>query len=406
LRSWLPVPAAAAVVLACLLTIGAGYLLKARCPAQDGGSYPPLCYTDVTALYASRGLESGVVPYLDFPADGEFGDPGFLEYPVATGAVMWAATRTADSAAGYLGVNAIILGSVALVGAALLTRRAAWTAMRWAAAPLLALYAFHNWDLLAVGCAIAGCIAQGKGRAGWAGFWFGVGAAAKLYPIFFLVALVLDRLWDRDRRAAARAAGAGIVAVAIPNLAVAIANPDGWWATYAFHSSRGADIGSLWSVVGLGGASATALNLASGVAMLGTGGLVLAVGWWRARRESKYPFLAVGSALVVVFLVWSKVASPQYVLWLLPSLVLLRIGLRWWLGWNAVAVAVYLASFGVGLLPGYGIDMAPVGITAAAAVRTVALVGLGIVVLWASPIRALERARAGSALLERVEPQR
>ena len=107
-------------------------------------------------------------------------------------------------------------------------------------------------------------------------------------------------------------------------------------------------------------------------------------------REGAYPFLPVAGALVAVFLLWSKVASPQYTLWLLPVLVLLPIGVQWWFAWAAVGVLVYAVSFGVGL-DGYEAETAPSAIKAAALTRAVVLAALVFVFLRA---RAPDRLQA------------
>lgn len=378
-------PGLVPVLVVCLVTLISGYALKAICPPQDASTYPTLCYTDVTALYGARGLDIGVLPYLDFPAEGSYQDPGFLEYPVVTGAFIAALSAISDSAADFLRVNALLLGAVALLSAAALRRLAGWLVMRWAAAPILALYAFNNWDLLAVGCVVAGCFMQARARAGWAGLWFGLGMAAKLYPVFFLAPLLVERLWAGDSRGAARAVAGGMAAFLLPNLLLALANPAGWWATYSFHSARGADLGSLWGVLLPVETGTATVNVLSALTMLIGGASVLGIGWWRAVREQAYPFVPVASALVIVFLLTSKVASPQYALWLLPSLVLLQLRLRWWVAWNAVGVLVYLVSFGVGLA-GYRYDMAPDGIAVAAVARALVLGGLLVVVLRAPEV--------------------
>ncbi len=370
-------------VLVCLLTLSVGLLLKERCPRQQNVTYPPLCYSDIRVLYEVRGLDEGVLPYLDFPDGGSYASPGFFEYPVGTGVVATATAAIVQSARDFQRVNMLLLAAVAVVCAVALARLVGLAAFRWSAAPVLALYAFNNWDLLAVGCVVAGCFAWSRHRWGWAGTWFGIGAAVKLFPILFLAPLILERVCARDHRGALRAAIAGTAAVVVPNAAVALTNHAGWAATYRFHSERGVDLGSIWSSLLPNSTSVHAVNLLTGVAQLASGIVIHAVGLRRERRDGTFPFLQVSSALVAAFLLWSKVSSPQYALWLLPSLVLLRVRMRWWAAWNVVGIFVYMVAFGVGLGV-YQPEDAPSANETSSVVRGAVLVALLIVFLRAN----------------------
>jgi hypothetical protein len=53
----------------------------------------------------------------------------------------------------------------------------------------------------------------------------------------------------------------------------------------------------------------------------------------------------VSAALLVAFLLWNKVHSPQYTLWLLPFFVLVRIHIGWWIAYAAVDLAAYVGTF-------------------------------------------------------------
>jgi hypothetical protein len=71
-------------------------------------------------------------------------------------------------------------------------------------------------------------------------------------------------------------------------------------------------------------------------------------GWVRYQREGTYPWLSVSAAMLCGFMLLHKVHSPQYTLWLIPMLVLLRI--RW--GWIAAYFAADLAM-GIGIFRWY-----------------------------------------------------
>jgi hypothetical protein len=71
----------------------------------------------------------------------------------------------------------------------------------------------------------------------------------------------------------------------------------------------------------------------------------LAFGWWRGRREEVYPFLAVCGALLAAFLLWNKVHSPQFTLWILPFFALLRVNVVWWALYTVADAATYYGVF-------------------------------------------------------------
>ena len=81
----------------------------------------------------------------------------------------------------------------------LLGRLARWRALLWALGPPLVLYAFHNWDLPVVACAV-GAVYVMHGwrtdrpladRATVAAVLLGLGFAFKLYPGAFVLPLAL-----------------------------------------------------------------------------------------------------------------------------------------------------------------------------------------------------------------------
>jgi uncharacterized membrane protein len=217
-------------------------------------------------------------------------------------------------------------------------------ALMWAAAPAIALYAFHNWDLLVVAATTLGLWLWWRGHPFWAAVAYGVGATFKWYPAILIVPLVLEAWQQRDFRRGWRLAGAGAAPIIAINLPIAYINPPSWWITYDFHSKRGPNIDSLWALffdrpnVSVLNAVTTALILASFAAIL----------WWswrRTRAEGAFPILAASASMVAAFLLWNKVQSPQYTLWILPFLALLDIRPRWWVFYSVVDLVAYVAIF-------------------------------------------------------------
>lgn len=332
-------------MVVCVLTLLGGYLFKAQCSAPegwDGRQYSRLCYNDIQPLYSIRYVEENF-PYVDGRlVDQELLD-GAIEYPVLTGVFMWVTGLIATDLNSYLLASAVLLAPFGVLIAYLLARMRRNRALLWAAAPALVLYAFHNWDLLAVAAAVTGIWLWWRDRDIAAAAAFGVGGALKLYPAFLLAPLVLYVLRKHDVNRAVIAGGVGAATLLAINVPFALANFEGWWATYEFHSLRVGNFDSIWNL-GFPSLNASQLNVITGALTLAAFVAALVVGWLRSRGRP-YPFVEVSAALVTAFLLFGKVHSPQYTLWLLPFFVLTAVSIGWWIAYSLVDLAVYVGVF-------------------------------------------------------------
>jgi uncharacterized membrane protein len=360
-------PVTLGLVLACLggtLLIGAVH--KSPCAGgnwADGRQYHLACYTDVVPLFGTEQLAGGRLPYLDACAPST---SNCDEYPVLTMYFMRVAGWiSGDDPSGFFWVNAILLSACAAAAAACLylidARRALWFAL----APSLALQAFVNWDLLAVGLTSAALLAFVRRRDGWSGVLIGLGTAAKLSPGLLLLPFAAERLRGRQPDRAILlwwSAAAAWLAMNVPFAAAGLA---GWWEFFRFSGARGADWDSGWFLLcrHLSVCPSTGTINASSIALL------LAFGSWiwlsKRRREPGFPRWQLVFPLLVVFLLLGKVYSPQFSLWLLPWLVLVLPGPRRFLAFEAADVAVFLTRFsffgdlsGIGGLPQWVFEIA------------------------------------------------
>lgn len=326
-----------AIVLgATLLTLTLGFVQKSPCLGPwDGRQYTLLCYSDIVPLFHTERLDEGAVPYLE--ADNE--------YPVLTGLAMSLAGIPADGSGSFFVWNALMLSALGLVTAGALARVAGRRALYFAAAPTLLVYAFVNWDLLAVAAATLGTWAFLRRRDGLAGLALGVGAAAKLYPALLVLPFAIARLRERRGDRAALLAGAAAGTWAAVNLPFAILAPERWSLFFRFSAERPADWDSIWHLtqrhVGWPG-STEAVNLVAGIAFV-----ALAVGLWLAatRLRPGFPAWTFAFPLLVAFLLTGKVYSPQFSLWLLPWFALALPHLPVFLAFSAAEIAVFVTRF-------------------------------------------------------------
>ena len=337
--------ASAPVVLgltSALVLLSAGW--KSAClDARD--NYRVTCYSDVLELWTSRRLRDAVFPYVEGRlVDGAPVDT--FEYPVLTGVFVWASSLLADGRASFLVVSTVLLLPFALLTAWHLHLMSGRRALLWAASPSLVLYALHNWDLLAVAAATAALWSWLQGRHVTAAVLLGVGACLKVYPGLFLVPLAVDRLVHRDVAGAVRVMAAGGLTVVAVNLPFVVAGREGWAATYAFQSARAADSSSnsLWYWV-YPHLTTDRLNVLVPAALAVALAVAVADGVRRARAGGDFPLVQVCGAVLVAFLLLNKVSSPQYTLWLLPFLALLRVHWAWWAAFTVADALVYFGVF-------------------------------------------------------------
>ena len=349
------------VVFVCAASLLAGYALKACPSAVERTRLGFACHTDITALYGARGIDDGIFPYVEGRLVGDLENgrlsgydlklvDGANEYPVLTGLFMWAMGSLAGDTGQYLLASAAFLSIAVMATAALLGAIVGWRSLLWSASPVLVLFAFHNWDVLAVAVTMLGVAAWWRRHPALAAVAFGVGGALKLYPLLLVVPLVLDRWHRRDRRGALLDACAASGTFAVANVPIMILGFEGWLVTYRFHSLRPPNYDSLWGVGPLYDLGPGAINVLSTALFLVTAALVLVLGGRRATREGPYPFIQVSAALVAAFLLWGKVHSPQYALWLLPFFALVRIRAVWWIAYVVDAVVLYFGVFVLGTL--------------------------------------------------------
>ncbi|HET9172484.1 MAG TPA: glycosyltransferase 87 family protein [Actinospica sp.] len=340
-----------------VLTTAVGIGMREPCfaTAWTGGGnqqYTHMCYSDIPYMYQGRGFSSGDVPY--YSTNTSY----YLEYPVVTGAAMESAALIAKHFPG--GANnqgrwfyvittwfLLIFACITVIALVGLSGSRPWDAAMFALAPGLLLNATINWDLIAVGLAAAGLLAWARKRPVVAGVLIGLGTAAKLYPALILVALIL-LCWRAGRM---RSWGLCLLGAAgswlLVNVPFMVANFHGWAYFYSFNENRGADWGSFWlfleyspfaNTLHLTNLSSSFVSAAFAV-LLAMSCVGIGLLTWLARFRPR-----VGQIVFLVacaFILFNKVYSPQYVLWLIPLAVLARPRWRDFIVWQVCEVVYY-----------------------------------------------------------------
>jgi hypothetical protein len=291
-----------------------------------------------TPIYERYGeaMTSGEMPYRDFA----------VEYPPAALPVFVVPALGAGDSAAY---ERRFEGLMASLGVMCVLIVAAATSSVWAPvfvglAPLLLgsvmLSRFDLWPAALTVAALALLVA-GRFRFGLG--VLGVATAAKLYPAV-LAPIALAHVWrSRGRREAlvCAAAFAGVVAAIVVPFAVVA--PGGVWDAFWRQAGRPLQIESFGSGVllaahhlfGLGlrmesshGSQNLAGSLPATVAVLSTLlqlAVLVAIWIWHARGPAtRGRLLGASAAAVCAFVAFGKVLSPQFLIWLIPLVVLVR----------------------------------------------------------------------------------
>lgn len=365
-RHWFWTPLRGVLLLA-IVVLAMAWFDKSPCIQQytDGSGvrqldwradrqYVAFCYSDIVPLYTAERLDQpGMFPYKTSWVDNAGqadAQVRYMEYPVLTGLFQWVNAKLAQGwvhLAGttgllpsamtvvvYFDITALLLSLAWLVTVWATTRtarRRPWDAILMAASPLVIVHAFTNFDMLATAFAATGIFAWSRKRPAVAGVLLGLGAAAKLYPAFFLLPMLLLSLRAGQVDKWVRAFVGAVLAWLAVNLPFMLDYHAGWWEFFRLNIQRGMDPDSVYNVISyftgwpgfdqnLGPHQAPAgLNTVTtalfALCCLGVAWLALAAP--RRPRLAQLCFL-----LVAAFLLTNKVWSPQYSLWLVPLAVL------------------------------------------------------------------------------------
>ena len=362
-----PNPASERTVVAA--TFAATALFVVSWAALHVGFYTHKQILD-TPVYQRYGnaIAHGEVPYRDFSVEYP---PGAL--PVFALPGLAASGHDQDVTPGFRRIfeslmwmcGAAVIGAMALVLAKLRRSTAnVWASLCFAAlAPLLVgsviLSRFDLWPAALVTAALAALV-SGRLRTGHV--LLGLGVAAKLYPLV-LVPLGVVYAWKQaGRREAIRCLAVTLGVVAAVFLPVVALSPGGVWQSLSVQLSRPLQVESLGAALllvghnvfgyGLAGetshGSQNVAGHAAGVAAVASTVVQAAALLWILVSFARGPgsreaLVRSTAASVCAFIALGKVLSPQFLIWLIPVVPLVR-GRRGLLASGLLAAAFVLTQ--------------------------------------------------------------
>jgi uncharacterized membrane protein len=310
-----------------------------------------LTFFSVTFCFAIKILgASNILPrsiaYSDIPFWGHFAfSPGIpyldkpIEYPVIIGLIMHVASRF--NLKTFFISQYLLLALCALVTTFVLYRLAEmrgndkkYLLLCWAIAPSMLWYSYYNWDVVAVMFTAVALYWYEKKKDTYGTIFLALGFATKFYPIFFLIPVLMQRpLKDWFVQ------GSIFVGTFLLLNGYFIINSfDVWYYIFDFHRVRGPNIDSVWNLVRrIFPALSFRINVLTLI-------LFVLLYFYIIVKYRKEENALTWLLVLLAFLIANKVFSPQYVLWMLPFIVLLGIDLRAYYALEVANLAVLFAT--------------------------------------------------------------
>ena len=250
-----------------------------------------------------------------------------IEYPVLIGFFIQLAGALGKNRIIYYLVTVVLLGAAAVLTTGLLHRlipegnkNRLWR--YWIFAPSFLVFSMYNWDILAILFTVAALYFMQKERDYWSVFFIALGASAKFFPILFLLPLFLKR---RKIGEWLKIGGIFGGTTLLLNGYFMAYHYDFWSYFFQLNTTRAPNPDSIWTIFRyfIWPFEISQINAISLILFSASLFYLL----WTRRKESpaKLCFIAV-----LLFLLFNKVFSPQYILWLLPFFVILDLPAVGW----------------------------------------------------------------------------
>lgn len=301
--------------------------------------YIHACYSDLPALYGERGLNKGEWAYSNGDAS--------VEYPVVTGAIMWAIAKivpTGDNALqNYFYANIFFLALLFILISLLVAKMRPEFAYLTPIAPAAIASLYINWDLWAIISMLGAIYWFDRKKLDLSALVLGLSISTKFMPIFLLLPIAFIFLRRNQIQGALRYFAITAAIFAAINLPVYLTTPEGWLRFYQLNLSRGSDWGSIWYALTALGINLANLNYLSILVLLAS---FAAITIYILELKNIPSLASLSFVVLAAVMVASKVYSPQYVLWLTPLAVIALVDKRdlhaFWI-WQGAEVIYHVA---------------------------------------------------------------
>ena len=368
-RFWTPLRAIFALAYV-FLTLGG--LSKANCSLgkpDDNGvlqlnwdgnrQFTSFCYNDIVPLYGARGLDQpGFVYDYSWVEDGL---TRYMEYPVLAGLFQqftafisrntyFVASKFLPEVGWYFWMTVLFLSIIWICTARMVAELAGnriWDTLLVVGSPLLIMHAFTNWDIPSIFFLVAALLAARNKKWWLAGILIGAGTSFKLWPLFVLGAYLTITIRKRNLVPFFKMLAATVATWLVINVPVYLRNADAWGEFNRLNTDRGWEWTTIYAVISrtfgwsgfdTGEGAPVILNTVTFV-LFAAGCLAVLIMGLKAPKEPRVAELLC--LIVGFFLLFNKVWSPQYSIWLIVPAVLALPHWKLLLTWMTVDMMVW-----------------------------------------------------------------
>lgn len=266
------------------------------------------CYSDIPFYYDAHNLVAHQWTYLSASQS--------VEYPALLGIVIYLTSlitpRFSVPGAIYFDINMVVL-VILFISAGVLVKKIRPSSFKYFVfAPAVLASLFINWDLWAVVPTLLAIYFFEGQKYSRSGIALGAAIAAKFYPIVLVIPIVVIFLRSRKFKELRAFLASTLFIWSAINVPIMITSFGAWLRFYKYSFSRGIGYGSIYEALQILGVQVTKLNLVYSVATL----LMFAFITVYLFKKKSIESLATEAFLpVFAFTIFSKVYSPQYVLW-------------------------------------------------------------------------------------------
>jgi uncharacterized membrane protein len=295
------------------------------------------CYSDISALYNDRGLNTHKWPF-----SGAI--ENVVEYPALQGVAMWATSLfVLDDIKGFYYISIAFIIALFLISALIVFRIAPNRSFLYAIAPTGIAALFINWDMWAIPTMLLAIYCFDKKRYTESALILAVSVATKFFPLALLLPIAIIFIRKREIIKLVHYFATTIVTVIAINIPFAVISKDGWWRFFDLNIHRTSDWGSLWLGLEFSDIRIPSLNVFTILFLLVA--IVVVALYMLSTVETLTLAQSAIFAMSIVMIV-GKVYSPQYVLWLAPLVVIAIksdsvIPFFW--GWQITEIIYHLA---------------------------------------------------------------